>query len=287
MPRRHLTAPGTLRRPSSAISLALLLGGPTACGDAEKPAATVPVVTADPSDVADTDAFDFSNVVEIRDGAVAPAQTVAIADDDIVFRNTTSTEQVVRATNGTFGDTGPAESTIPPGGSSASARRPRSRSPTTCRPSQASRAGSGWIPGSRRSDMRRFVAFIPLGRRAIVNLLLTAVVAGFAPFAGCAAETAAPADRAVCADLQRMIDGLADGRSTEAVEAYDEMVRTANEATTTSAIVTVARKMASITDAEVDESKLPMSEVAALARSDDRGAGTHSPSSSTNATTRT
>lgn len=86
-----------------------------ACGDSTDRAATVPTVTADPTDVADTDAFDFSNVVEIRDGSVAPAQAVAVVDQKIVLRNTTAASQTVRATNGTFGDTGPAEATIAPG----------------------------------------------------------------------------------------------------------------------------------------------------------------------------
>lgn len=75
------------------------------------------MVTADPNDVPDTDAFDFSNTVEIRDGSVAPRQTVAVVEDDIVFRNTTGSVQEVRATNGNFGDRGPVQSgPIEPGG---------------------------------------------------------------------------------------------------------------------------------------------------------------------------
>lgn len=99
-----------------ALALLALFGGVTACGDTTDTNASVPTVTADPTDVADTDAFDFSNVVELREGSVAPAQAVAVVEDDIVFRNTTAIEQVIRATNGTFGDSGPAETTIPPGG---------------------------------------------------------------------------------------------------------------------------------------------------------------------------
>lgn len=108
MPRSQRCTAVRGRRLLGALAFgALLLVAPVSCGD-ETPAAG-PTTTADPTDVPDTDAFDFSNVVEIRDGSVAPAQTVATTDREIVFRNTTSRPQELRATNGTFGDR-PAES---------------------------------------------------------------------------------------------------------------------------------------------------------------------------------
>jgi len=81
----------------------------TSCGSSAEKDSSGPVVTADPTDRPDDDAFAFSNTVEIRVGAVAPAQTVALVEEDIVLKNTTDVPQTVRVTNGTLGDTGPAE----------------------------------------------------------------------------------------------------------------------------------------------------------------------------------
>lgn len=106
------------------------------------------------------------------------------------------------------------------------------------------------------------------GLRRVVLVLTMVVAAGPAcsDGTGSAPKAVGPTDRSVCGSLQRMVDGLAEGRSPEAVTAYDEMVSVANAAPESTPVIDSARRMSAITDAEVDESKLPMSEVSDLAR---------------------
>lgn len=82
----------------------------------------------------------------------------------------------------------------------------------------------------------------------------------------CERSTADPSDRSVCQQLQKMVDALGGGQSVEAVSAYDAMVAAAQRADGHTDVLRLARRMAEITDARVDESELPMSEVPALAQ---------------------
>lgn len=103
-----------------------------------------------------------------------------------------------------------------------------------------------------------------MSSRGLVSIIAAAVVATGS--AACTTEAASPSDRAVCDQLQQMLDALGGQRSLDAVGAYDAMVATATRAERASEVIELARRMGEITDARVDESELPMSEVSDLAR---------------------
>lgn len=90
---------------------------------------------------------------------------------------------------------------------------------------------------------------------------------------GCRGDIADPSTRAVCGTLQEMVDALAEGRSVDAVDAYDRMVSLATTETGDAPVLRHVRRMAEVTDAEVDESNLPMTEVPELARQAMRESG--------------
>lgn len=112
----------------------------------------------------------------------------------------------------------------------------------------------------------------PTSKLAVIGFavvsLTSALGCGSDPSSGASSGTSV--ERTVCSRLQDMVTALGDDRSLDAVTAYDAMVAWANEADAAdaeaSSVLGPARRMASITDATVDESKLPMSQVAALAR---------------------
>jgi hypothetical protein len=105
-----------------AAAVGLVVSVALAAGCAEKSNVSKPdsitgLTTTDTEAPPDPEAFAFGQEFAIRDGAIAPAQLVAIKDRDVVFVNETAQAQELVFTNWVLDDGSTTTGTIPPGGS--------------------------------------------------------------------------------------------------------------------------------------------------------------------------